>query len=182
MIDTENLDADWINEFETIDTTYNKFYKEKIDFVCITCVFVNKDNSIDHVKREQVVLRPQNILSYDILMNMIEKYKKTLPYVFDFIIKYNLTIEPSDVKHIVKHDLHEQYISEISKIDNILFDNTISMFQDLNELIVVFRNKDVKLNSYNKTVKFHTFKKKTASHKKTLKNISNADIKNIKKI
>ena len=182
MIDTENLDTDWINEFETIDTTYNKFYKESIDFICVTFVFVNKDNSIEHVKREQVVLRPQNVLSYDILMNMIDKYKKTLPYVFDFIIKYNLTLDPSDVKHIVKHDLHGDYISEISKIDNILFDKTISMFQDLNEIIVVFRNKDVKLNSYNKTVKLHTFKHKSASHKKTLKNKSNGDIKNIKKI
>ena len=63
MINTENLDTDWINEFETIDTTYNKFYKESIDFICVTFVFVNKDNSIEHVKREQVVLRPQNVLS-----------------------------------------------------------------------------------------------------------------------
>ena len=182
MIDTENLDSDWITEFETIDTTYNKFYKENIDVICVTCVFVNKDNLIEHVKREQVVLRPQNILSYDVLMNMIDKYKKSLPYVFDFIIKYNLTIDPSEMKHIVKHDLHEQYISEISKIDNILFENTISMFQDLNEIIVVFRSKDKILNSHNKTVKLHTFKKKTPSYKKTLKHKSNADIKDIKKI
>lgn len=115
-------------------------------------------------------------------MNMIDKYKKTLPYVFDFIIKYNLTLDPSEVKQIVKHDLHGDYISEISKIDNILFDKTISMFQDLNEIIVVFRNKDIQLNSYNKTVKLHTFKDKKANRKKTLKNKSNDAINNIKKI
>ena len=66
--------------------------------------------------------------------------------------------------------------------DNILFDKTISMFQDLNEIIVVFRNKDIQLNSYNKTVKLHTFKDKKANRKKTLKNKSNDAINNIKKI
>ena len=61
MNETEKLDEDWISEFETIDTSYNKFYKEGVDFVCVTFVYINKDNQIEHIKREKIILRPQNV-------------------------------------------------------------------------------------------------------------------------
>ena len=55
MIETEKLDESWISEFETIDTTYNKFYKESVDFVCVTFVYINDDNQIEHIKKDTYI-------------------------------------------------------------------------------------------------------------------------------
>ena len=174
MNETEKLDEDWISEFETIDTSYNKFYKEGVDFVCVTFVYINKDNQIEHIKREKIILRPQNVLPYNVLMDLINTYKDGFSYKFDFLIKYNLAADPSDVKHLIKETFHENYIHESNKIDNVNFENTITMFQDLNELFLLFRDKDqIKENAHNKTVKLNLFKNKTKSKSKnkTMKTI-----------
>lgn len=174
MNEAEKLDEGWISEFETIDTSYNKFYKESVDFVCVAFVYINKDNQIEHIKKEKIILRPQNVLPYNVLMDLINNYKDGFSYKFDFLIKYNLAADPSDVKHLIKETFHENYIHESNKIDNVNFENTISMFQDLNELFLFFRDNDLpKENSHNKTVKLDLFKKKTKSKSKnkTMKTI-----------
>ena len=173
MTDLEKLDESWISEFETIDTTYNKFYKEGVDFVCVTFVYINNNNQIDHIKKEKVILRPQNVLPYNVLMDLINTYQNRFSYKFDFLIKYNIVTEPSDVKYLTNNSVHENYIHESSIIDNINFQDTISMFQDLNEIFLFFRNnKQKKENSHNKTVKLDNLKNKPKAtpRKKTMKN------------
>ena len=174
MNEIEKLDEGWISEFETIDTSYNKFYKESVDFVCVTFVYINKDDQIQHVKREKIILRPQNVLPYNVLMDLINTYKDGFSYSFDFLIKYNLSADPSDVKHLINRPFHENYIYESNNIDTVNFENTISMFQDLNELFLFFRDKKkIKENIHSKTVKLDMFKNKVKSKpkNKTMKTI-----------
>lgn len=173
MIETEKLDESWISEFETIDTTYNKFYKESVDFVCVTFVYINDDNQIEHIKKEKVILRPKNVLPYNVLKDLINTFQNHFSYQFDFLIKYNIVTEPSEVIHLKNESFHENFIHESSKIDNVVFKDTISMFQDLNELFIFFRNKKTKKERYhNKTVKLDHLKRKPKStpKKKTMKN------------
>ena len=159
MNDTEKLDSAWISEFEDIDTSYNKFYKENVDFVCVTFVYIDNDNQIKHVKKEKIILRPQNVLPYNVLMDLINTYKERFSYKFDFLIKYNIDTEPADVKNLIKENFHERYIQETSVIDDVNFKNTISMFQDLNELYLFFSEKKYsKSNKNNKTVKLESLK------------------------
>ena len=170
MTEDDKLDADWINEFENIDVSYNKFYKEGNDLVRVTYVYVGKNNTIEHVKREKVILRPQNILPYSVLLDLIHTHTEGFAHEFDFLIKYNVTLDPSDVKYIIKRDYHDTYIHETSRIDSLVFENTISMFQDLNEVFIFFRDKPVS-SSNNKTIKFRTHRpnSKSNNHKRTVK-------------
>ena len=170
--DVEKLDNDWINEFEYIDTSYNKFYKESVDFVCVTYVYVDKDGEIVHVKKEKVILRPQNILPYNVLMDLIQTHKIEKSYKFDFLIKYNITLEPNDMKHITKNGIHDNFIFETSRVDNVKFENTISMFQDLNEVIIFYCHDNHNKSSNNRTIKLNPYKTKSMmklGHKTTKK-------------
>ena len=183
MNETEKLDSNWISEFEDIDTSYNKFYKETVDFVCVTFVYIDKDNQIKHVNKEKIILRPKNVLPYNILMDLITTYKERFSYKFDFLMKYNINTEPYEVKSLLKDQNHERYIQETSKIDNVNFENTISMFQDLNELILFFRDNLKKNNQNNKTIKIHSLKNHIINKKsknKTLKSMSIVQNLNIK--
>jgi hypothetical protein len=167
MFDHENLDAEWINEFENIDTSYNKFYKESVDFLRVTYVYIGKNDSIDHVKREKMILRPHNVLPYNVLMGLIHTQKKGRPHKFECIVKYNIAIEPSDVKYIFTEKTHNQYIHETTKIDTVSFEDTISMFQDLNEIFIFFRDTSGESSGHSKTVKLRS--KISSRHKKTMK-------------
>ena len=170
--DIEKLDNDWINEFEYIDTSYNKFYKESVDFVGVTYVYIGKEGEIVHVKKEKIILRPQNILPYNVLMDLIQTHKIEKLYKFDFLIKYNITLDPNDIKYITKNGIHDNFIYETSRLDNVKFENTISMFQDLNEIIIFYSQNTQNKTNNNKTIKLNPYKTKnnmSLGHKKTKK-------------
>lgn len=162
----DKLDSDWINEFDEIDTSYTKFYKEPNDFIAIKYVYLNKNNMIEHVKQEKSILRPPNILSYNALMDLIRINEDKTCYQFDFILIYNLTVEPNDVKYITYKNDHQTYIRESRKVDSIKIENTISMFQDLNEIIIFYIRKKP-TTGLNKTIKNYT--KRYDKHKQTRK-------------
>ena len=45
------LSTDWISEFELEDKDYKQFYKEKVNSVKVYFLYVNKEHSLFHVKK-----------------------------------------------------------------------------------------------------------------------------------
>ena len=79
-------------------------------------------------------------------------------------------MEPLDVKNFLKtNDPVNDYsfLVPINNIDAIPFDKTISMFQDLNNLFIIFFEKDKthQIINHNATKKVYFFN----THKKTIK-------------
>jgi hypothetical protein len=63
------------------------------------------------------------------------------------MLKYNLLLNPDDVADFLKYNheydsRREKDLSIVKNIDHILFERTISTFQDLNELMLVFYEKE----------------------------------------
>lgn len=158
------LDTEWIQTFEQIDDIYSMFYKDDNEFVNVNYVFINKHNEIERVKNEQIILHEKNKISSDALVNMITT-NKPKNFSFYFMLKYNITIEPDDVKYLTSRSYN--YLTQINKIQDVYFERTITMFQDLNELTIFFmeiapnRAKTSKIRLYN-TYKRHTM---TMKHK-----------------
>ena len=98
------------------------------------------------------------------------------------MLKYNLDLEPLEVRKFLltddndnnKNDTDNLYLSVIKNITEIKWEKSISMFQDLNNLIIIFyennknddNNKNV-INKYKKTKKNYM---SLSNHSKTIKN------------
>jgi hypothetical protein len=149
----EILDSSWISNFEAIDSSYNMFYKDDVEFIHVNYVYLSNNNEIERVKCENIILPVKNMLTYDVLVSMVNDHKEKI-YKLAFMLKYNFSIEPEDVKFMKEHSLQNNYLVEIDRIDNICYERTINMFQDLNELTLFFTRSTKK---HTRTQKIHMY-------------------------
>ena len=68
-----DLDTSWINEFEKVDKDYESFYMEKLNYVKITLIYVNKLNEIDKVKEDKIFINNANIISKEEIIEILKK-------------------------------------------------------------------------------------------------------------
>jgi len=140
--ENELLDTNWITNFENIDNSYNIFYLDEVHSIKITCVYINQNNEIEKMKQENIVLALPNYLSREEVMGII-KHNIHGRYSLLSILKYNITLDPRNVKSFVATKNYEDtFLTPIKNIDTIHWDMTISMFQDLNELTFFFYEKN----------------------------------------
>ena len=155
MTDDENdiLDTDWITKFENIDKSYNIFYLDDVHSIKVKCVYINKENEIEKIKQENRVLVKPNYLSREEVMGII-KHNIHGRYGLLSILKYNINLDPTNVKSFVTTKNYEEtFLTPIKNIDAITWDMTISMFQDLNEVIFFFYEKSGGTHTNNATRK-----------------------------
>jgi hypothetical protein len=145
--DYKELNDDWINNFDKIDNLYKDFYKDDLYYVNIDFIYLNKINEIEKIKKETFLLSVQNSITKDELIgllkrNMIENDKK---YSLLSILKYNITLEPDDIKNFLLSDdtslYNDKFLIVNKHIDTIIFEKTINMFQDLNNIYFIFYEK-----------------------------------------
>lgn len=138
----KDLDTDWIEEFESLDNKYKMFYKENINNIKFKYVYVNKDNNIEKIKEEILLLKQINLISREEMIEIIKKKCSFIDKTFSVlsILKYNFDVEPSDINHYMKEN-ETSLLTLIKNIDNIPLNKTIQMFQDLNEIIIIFYEK-----------------------------------------
>lgn len=161
-----DLDTKWIEEFESIDDNYKTFYTEDIMHIKFHFVYVNKENSIDKVKEETVLLRTPNYISREELIGILKKHTKVSDtnYTVLSILKYNIDIDPADVSYYIKNNIKQDdtydFLKSVKNIDAIPLNKTISMFQDLNDIIIIFYEKPInstkdKLSDHNQTKRIY---------------------------
>jgi hypothetical protein len=139
------LDDEWIKTFDNTDKFYKDFYKEDLYYINIKIIYINRENEIDKIKKESFLMSKSNTISQDEIFgilkrNAIDNEKR---YSLLSILKYNIDIEPDEVENYLNHG-YNNYLSNIRNIDTITFDNSINMFHDLNDLILIFHEKNSK--------------------------------------
>lgn len=163
----EQLDTNWITKFENIDNSYNIFYLDDVHSIKISCIYINQDNEIEKLKQENMVLGTPNYLSREEVMGII-KHNIQRNYGLLSILKYNIKLDPRNVRNFVMTSNYEDtFLTPIKNIDHIHWDATISMFQDLNELILFFYEKGAShINNITRKILLHKHIKKA---KKTIR-------------
>lgn len=150
MNTTDFLDENWINEFEKTDKLFQDFYLDDIYYIKIHYIYINLNNNIEKINEEQLLLSNPNYITREEIIgllkrNIIENKKK---YSLLSILKCNITIKPEEIKNFLKSnnltDYLNNFIEPIKNIDTIKFEKTICMFQDLNDLLFIFYEKDKK--------------------------------------
>jgi hypothetical protein len=192
MIEEEkeiNLDTSWIEEFEREEKDYKEYYREDLQSIKVHCIYVNKNNDIDKIKEERIFMRQPNYLSGDQVLTLIKKnaIQDNVKYALLSILKYNITLEPTNLKTFIKYktDLKGQgdiFLTSIKKIDDISFEKTISMFHDLNDLFILFYESDSRqMDPQNPQASAEKEPRESCKTKKIYLKYSNAKRKTIKK-
>lgn len=165
------LDDNWINEFKNDDKLYQEFYSENVYYINIKFIYVDSNNNIQKIIHERYFLEKSNIISKDEIVSIIKSkcINDNIRYKLLSILKYNFNLSPDKVSHFLKSTTDGEYfnfLKTIKHIEDIYFEKTINMFHELNDLFIVFYEKNVYERNKNNTTKKIIL---NLSHKKTLR-------------
>jgi len=171
-LEYNNLDDDWINNFENTDKLYKDFYKDDLYYVNLRVIYINRENEIDKLKQESFLMTKPNHISREEILEILKKNSvdNNKRYSLLSILKYNIVLEPDEIKLFLKSKNEIDYLSIIKNIDEISFNKSINMFHDLNDLILIFYEKSLELKKPdidNKTKKVYL--RSLNTNKKTIK-------------
>jgi hypothetical protein len=172
-LEYNNLDDGWIRDFEKIDKLYKDFYKDDLYYINLRVVYVNRDNEIDKIKNEPFLLSKPNYVSREEIIGILKKNTNDCErrYTLLSMLTYNIGLEPDEIKQYIMDKNPANYLRVIKHIDAITLQKSITMFHDLNDLILIFYEKSnelVKKDPNNTTKK--VFIRTLNGHKKTIKN------------
>jgi hypothetical protein len=174
------LDNAWITNFEKTDKLYQDYYKEDNHYTNIHYIYVNKNNEIEKIKQDFVYMLKPNYIFRDELIGILKRnaIEDNIRYSLLSILKINVTIGPDDIKGFLTSDNLDDYTDRFfslnKNIDTIVFEKTINMFQDLNDILIIFyeENKnDIKSKPKNFTKKIFLHSNLISNHKKTIKKL-----------
>jgi len=169
-------DISWITQFEAEDEEYKDFYSEPIDSVRLLLLYISKKNYLFHIKKDIVALE-NNCLSKESLIAILRTYMKhnNKQYRPISILKYNIHLEPEEVELYVKEDKNINFLSIEKSIDNIYFEDSIALFQNLNSIYIIFHENCKSWHNKTKKIyirnvrKCHQQKKQRKTKSKRLK-------------
>ena len=147
----EEVDFNWVEEFEKVDNLYKDFYKEFQQDISIVLTYVNKKNKIHHMKELQTSL-DNNILKKDKLLylikeNMRHDNKKYNPIL---LFKWCVDIEPEALNKYMSNIHEETFLTVEDSIKNIHFNKSIKMFHDINSFHIILHENSKSFNNMTK--------------------------------
>jgi hypothetical protein len=165
----EDLDISWIREFEKIDNEYNEYYSEDLSFIKIHSIYINSNNEIEKTSEEKIILKNPGFLQKEELLGIIKRnlFLNRIKYSLLSILKFNINLEPIHLKTFLRNknpDIGANFLTTVKNVDTIKFEKSITLFHDINEILIIFRNKK---NTYNHTKKNINLKSNKMTKKRT---------------
>lgn len=164
----EELDVDWIDNFEEEEKIYEKFYPDKVKSIKIFSMYVNKNCILDKVKESSYELQNENILRKIELVKIIKEKKNDdgVKYKLISLIKHNVDLKPEDIKNYILNKKDYLFVDTLRELKDINFYDTIGMFEDLNSIFLIYYEFNEKLK-HNKTKRIYFNHGNHSSHRKT---------------
>jgi hypothetical protein len=164
------LNDDWIHNFEKTDKLYKDFYKDNVYYINLKIIYVNKENEIEKIKQEPFLMSAPNHITREEIIRILKNNSidNKRRYTLLSILKYVITLDPSDIKNFLYNSNNYNFLHITKNVDAIFFEKTINMFQDLNDLILIFYEKSNEMktnNNVTKKVYIHSL----SSKKKTIR-------------
>jgi hypothetical protein len=163
----ENIefDSEWIKDYEEKENEYKKFYKEEVNIIDVIFVYINHDNEIYNVKNFKEYIANSQI-NYERIIEIIKNYQNNMnvKHKLMALLNYKIDIDPENIKQLFNYNINPGTLYSIKNINNINFDKTINLLQDLNSLIFIFKVKNIDKNNKNATTRRITL---THKQKKT---------------
>jgi len=155
-MDDEHLDESWLKQFKDAERPYEGFYKEAVVAVDVILVFVSSDREVASVVKEKHhLLNEGGLLPKANLVELIRANERRngVAYRIDTIAKYNFTVDPDEVISMDTIDA-KRYFHAQKYNGDVVFEDTIALFQDVNALFLIFNEKNARTR-LTKHVRFH---------------------------
>ena len=171
IIEPEILDDSWITQFKNAENDYNDFYKETPISVKLYFMYVNGDKIIELVKTEQFLLNNEGKIEKEHLITIIKKQETfyNIKYKLTSLLKFNIDIDPRDIiSNAYLQQINNKYLSVEQYIQDIKFQDTVCVFQNVNSLFFIFEER----NENNNKQKCYTNTRKilfNTKYRKTIK-------------
>ena len=173
----ETYQSEVFNNSEDISDEYAQFYSEIVESIKVYNIYISKKNSIEAINKH-ILLLDNGVLSKKNLVELINtnKTKDSINYKLVSLLKYNIDIKPERIYDFLENKLNNKFLLKINTLNDIVYNKTITFFQDINSLYIIFyeknndndniiNNQDIKTSS-NLTKKIQITHKK---HKSTQK-------------
>ena len=163
--DEELEDNSWMDVLEKEEEDYKSFYKENVDIVKIFYTYVDCDNKIYYVKKNNLLIE-NNKINRDELIYILKKNKEhnNKNHKLISVLQYNIDLEPEDVLNYLKYKEKYNFLTIVSEINDILWNETINIFKNLNSLHIVYYEEPKKKQSTTKKVYIRNGKLKRKKH------------------
>jgi hypothetical protein len=167
----DNIDDEWISEFNEDERKYGQLYKEPNTFVSLQFIYINSKKEIEHVTQVKHQLDKENILATKTLNKLISERNHVNNTNFRLykLLLYNISLEPEDI--ISNTNKSQQELREIAEIQDIVFEDTINYLKPVNTLFFIFiEETTITLNQQKKEIDTDTFSlnKGSRRHKRHL--------------
>ena len=162
----DDIETSWIDDFENIDALYNDFYTEEIDSLSVHYLYVNKKSELFHIEKDIIDISNSVLEKKDLKKILIKNmYLDNKYYRPISIIKYNITIPPKDIDYYIKNSEEFEFIEPKNSINDINFEESITLFHDINSVYIVF-HEQTKTNTKKVFIKSNKLsKRKTKKNK-----------------
>ena len=164
----EELEVEWIDDFEEEEKIYEQFYPNTVKSIKIFSMYVNKECNLDKVKESTYELENDNILKKIELVKIIRERKNDdgVNYKLISLIKHNVDLKPEEIKSYILNKKDYLFIDKLRELKDINFYDTIGMFEDLNSIFLIYYEFNEKLK-HNKTKRIYFNHGNHSSHRKT---------------
>lgn len=164
-MDNIDFDSEWIKDYEEKENEYKKFYKEEVNIIDAIFIYINDDNEIYNVKNFKEYIANSQI-NYERIIEIIKNYQNNMDIKHKLmgLLNYKIDIDAENIKQLFNYNINPGTLYSIKNINNINFDKTINLLQDLNSLIFIFKVKNIDKNNKNATTRRITL---TQKQKKT---------------
>jgi hypothetical protein len=166
------LNDDWINNFENTDRLYQDFYKDDLYYTNLKIVYLNRNNEIDKIKQESFLMSKPNYISREEILGILKKSINDdgRNYSLLSILRYNFKLDPDDIKLFLLNKVEDNSLDIVKNIDAVTFEKSINMFHDLNDLILIFfeKSQELKHIDVNRSTK-KIYLRSLSSNRKTIK-------------
>jgi hypothetical protein len=141
------LNDDWIKKFDETDKLYQDFYKDDIYYVDLKFIYVNRENEIEKIKQTPFLMTTPNRINREEIIEILKKsaMEDNRKYSLLSILRYNILLEPDQIKYYLMDSIDTNYLNVIKNIDTIHFEKTINLLQDLNDVTIIYYEKTVEL-------------------------------------
>jgi hypothetical protein len=181
-INNINLDTSWIQSYEIDDKKYKDFYKEEIKSINYFCIYIDANKSLIKIKKNKMNLINNTInkeqLFYILQKNGTDNHTK---FKLSSILKYNITLEPENVtkfinakyQNLTQDGEHKSQFQEIKTIDDITYEDTINILQEINALFIIYNinttNNNTGSSQHNQTKRINIRPQKKSNQKNNKK-------------
>ena len=140
----EEIDESWATTYKNANKEYELFYRNDVNVINISSIYINNNNEIQQITNDKKELSVSNYLTKNEITEFIKCKMKILNEGGGggikniSIFKYNINIDPENVEDLLMSNHNFNYLTAVKKIKDIYFEKTISFFNDLNEVIILF--------------------------------------------